>query len=96
MALFVESVAESTWWGLSVIRDSGRWLGVKVFEAFERGGVDYGVILGEGFPWFVLALVVTAIGLGAGIWLTAQLVISWCLRCWPSGRRNRRNRHSLI
>lgn len=62
------------------MRESGIWLGAMIFSAMEHGGLDYGVILTDGLPLFLLALFVTAIGLGTGCWWIAQMTIAIRLR----------------
>ncbi len=65
------------WWNIDFLKQSGLWLGHKVFNAYEDfGHVDYGYILGEGIKVFIALLAATATAIGAVVWLISQLCVS--------------------
>ena len=67
---------EEPWWSFGALRAPGSWLLNLVAKGFERLGFDFFWILDHGLGWFVATLVVTALGIGAGTWLIAQVVMN--------------------
>jgi hypothetical protein len=90
-SVFLGPDADRQWWSLWILREPGHWLGGDViFSGIEKIGFNYATILNDGLPYFIGALLYTAVGIGVGTWLGLQLIVSRiCL-----ARLNRSNQNS--
>ena len=65
------------WWDIKFIRESGYWLLMIVFEVFEdlfSTTDDY--IFGDSLPFFITALIFTAVFIGSAFWFFSYLLLS--------------------